>query len=312
MPTLEQAKGRARDTVIRAMRACIATDHVPMFAKKTFVNRCTSLLTALGIDSDEAPVMSEQGIKFSTGPHPSIVTSWLRFRGTYEPALSNFILRHVKAGDMCVDIGANIGYFSLLLAQCVGPNGKVIAVEASPSNVRRLRSNLELNEATDNVEVVAAACAAEGGEITFYEHPHVDGWSRLNPPAKDDPDRRHMGSTWIPVTVAAETLISIVGGNAEQVSFMKVDVEGAESALTPEIANSFPHPNLIVALEVRAQIEVTLAPFREQGFLVYDLHNDYRWLYERKVPAISEVSYRDLYGRTSADLLLSRRPLSLP
>jgi FkbM family methyltransferase len=311
MPTLESAKGRARNAVIGSMRACVANDRLPLFAKKAYVNRCASLLAALGVDSDETPVESEQGIKFRAGPNSSIVTSWLRFRGTYEPVLSEFIVRHVREGEVCVDVGANIGYFSLLLAQRVGPTGKVVAIEAAPDNVRRLQANVDLNDAAEIVEVVAAACAAEQGEITFYQHPTVDGWSRLSPPAEGDPDRRYMGSTWIPVTVAADTLTSIVGADAERVSFIKIDVEGAETAMAPDVAAGFSHPDLVVALEVRAEIEATLMPFQERGFFIYDLHNDYHWLFERKVPAITEAAYRDFYDRTSADLLLSRQRLRL-
>ena len=205
--------------------------------------------------------------------------------------LSEFILRHVQEGDVCVDVGANIGYFSLLFAQRVGPSGKVIAIEPAPGTVRQLRANLELNGATGIVDVVEAACAPQKGEITFYLHPHNDGWARLSPPAKGDRFRRIIGMTWIPVTVAADTLTSIVGADAERVSFIKVDVEGAETAIAPQIVAGFSHPRLVVALEAIAPIEAALRPFEEQGFYIYDLHNDYHWAVERKVPAITEAAY---------------------
>jgi hypothetical protein len=54
-----------------------------------------------------------------------------------------------------------------------------------------------------------------------------------------------------------------------------------------------------------------LRPFEEQGFYIYDLHNDYHWAVERKVPAITEAAYSDFYDRAAADVLLSRRPLAL-
>lgn len=73
-----------------------------------------------------------------------------------------------------------------------------------------------------------------------------------------------------------------------------------------------------MALEVRTQIEATLMPFQDQGFYIYDLHNDYQWIYEHKVPAIIEAAYRDFSHRGlrqtrahAADVLLSRRPLAL-
>jgi FkbM family methyltransferase len=264
-------------------------------------------------------VVSIYGTMFMAGQNSSIITSCLRFRGTYEPVLSEFILRHVQEGDVCVDAGANIGYFSLLFARRVGRSGKVIAIEAAPDTARRLRTNVELNGAGEIVDVVEAACAAEKGEVTFHLHPRVDAFSRLSPPDKGDFDRRFTGNTWIPTAVAADTLTSLVGADASRVSFIKVDVEGAETAIAPQIAADFSHPRLVVALEVRTQIEATLKPFQDRGFYIYDLHNDYRWVYEDKVPAITEAAYRDFSHRGwretrahAADVLLSRQPLTLP
>ena len=293
------------------MRACVANDRLPLFVKKAFVGLCGGLLAALGDEPGETPVESEYGTRFLAGQDSSIIVSWLRFRGVYEPVLSEFILRHVQDGDVCVDVGANIGYFSLLLARRVAPSGKVIAIEAAPDTVRRLRANLELNGATAIVDVVPAACTSQQGEITFYVHPRIDGWDRLHPPAKGDRERIYMGKAWDPVTVAADTLTSIVGADAPRVSFIKVDIEGEEAAITPQIAAGFSHPHLVVALEATGQIEATLAPFKERGFYIYNLHNDYNWVYERKVPAITEAAYSDFYGGARVDVLLSRQPLAL-
>jgi FkbM family methyltransferase len=318
MPTLDSAKRRTRHALVGSMRACVANDHLPVFAKRVFVNRCSGLLTALGTEPDETPVESEYGTKFVAGRDSSHITSCMRFRGAYEPVLSEFILRHLQEGDVCVDAGANIGYFSVLCAQRVGPSGKVIAIEAAPDTARRLRANVELNGATEIVKVIEAACAPQKGEVTFYLHPRFNECSRLSKPTKGDFDRRFLGDTWIPQTVTADTLTSIVGADASRVSFIKVDIEGAETAIAPQIPAEFSHPRLVVALEVRAQIEATLMPFQDQGFYAYDLHNDYRWIYEHKVPAITEAAYGDFSHRGwrqtrahAADVLLSRQPLDL-
>jgi FkbM family methyltransferase len=310
MPSLDSVKERGRGFLVHSMRACIARDRLPWIAKWLYVIGCQLLLSALGIESDETPVESEYGTKFVAGPGSFRLNSVLRSRGVWEPVLSEFILRHVQEGSVCVDAGANIGYFSLLLAQRVGSSGKVIAIEAAPGTVRRLRANLALNGATGIVDVVEAACASQKGEITFYLHPHNDWYSRLSPPAKGR-YRLIMGKTWIPVTVAADTLTSIVGADAQRVSFIKLDIEGAETLITPQIPAGFPHPGLVVALEVIPPIEATLTPFQEQGFYIYDMHNDYRWAVERKVPAITAAAYSDFYHRAAADVLLSRQPLAL-
>jgi FkbM family methyltransferase len=313
MPSLDSVKERGRGVLVHSMRACVARDRLPWVAKALYVNGCRLLLPALGIESDETALESEYGTKFAAGPGSSQLNSILRYRGVWEPALSEFILRHVHDGDVCVDAGANCGYFSLLLAQRVAPSGKVIAIEAAPDNVRWLRANLELNGAAGIVDVVLAACAQQKGEITLYLHPHIDLWSRLSPPAKGEADRRYMGKTWIPVTVPADTLGSIVGSDAERVSFIKLHIEGAEAAVAPEIPDTFPHPRLVVALLAKQpHIEATLKPFEERGFYIYDRHNDYRWLFERKVPTITEAAYPDFNNcRGTAYVILSRQPLTL-
>ena len=113
------------------------------------------------------------------------------------------------------------------------------------------------------------------------------------------------------MTVAADTLTSVVGADDSRISFIKVDIEDAETVITPQIAPGFSHPRLVVALEVIPPIEPTLRPFQERGFYIYDMHNDYRWTLERKVPAITEAAYSDFYHRAAADVLLSRQPHAL-
>ncbi len=68
----------------------------------------------------------------------------------YEPNLTYYILSRVRSGDHVVDVGANVGYMTLLLSSIVGEIGKVVAIEASPSTFSLLSRNLELNN-TQNV-----------------------------------------------------------------------------------------------------------------------------------------------------------------
>ena len=60
----------------------------------------------------------------------------IRFFGIFEHNLTYYTLSKLREGDLYVDVGANIGYFSLLASQCVGPTGKVIAVEADPETFK--------------------------------------------------------------------------------------------------------------------------------------------------------------------------------
>src|SRR5579859_1407085 len=69
--------------------------------------------------------------------------------GVWEPHLSAFILGRLQPGDVFCDIGAHIGYHTLLAAPVVGEAGKVIAIEPSQVTLEALRRNIEMNAATN-------------------------------------------------------------------------------------------------------------------------------------------------------------------
>jgi FkbM family methyltransferase len=93
---------------------------------------------------------------------------WL---GTYELELQAAVQHWVRPGMVAYDIGANIGYITLMLAKAAGDGGSVYAFEALPANVRRLRQNLSLNPFAARVQVVHAAVVDQSGEVQFLVGP---------------------------------------------------------------------------------------------------------------------------------------------
>jgi FkbM family methyltransferase len=78
---------------------------------------------------------------------------------------------------MCaIDVGANIGYFTLLMSRAVGDSGRVLAIEAEPKNFQFLRTNLELNAVT-NVEALPVAAHHTPGLISIARNPDNHGAS---------------------------------------------------------------------------------------------------------------------------------------
>jgi FkbM family methyltransferase len=69
------------------------------------------------------------------------------------------------------DVGANIGYISLMLARLVGESGQVFAFEALPDNVGRLRTNLDLNSVGRRVTVIPGAVVDQAGTVSFLVGP---------------------------------------------------------------------------------------------------------------------------------------------
>lgn len=96
---------------------------------------------------------------------------WL---GTYESELQEAIQEWVKPGMVVYDIGANIGYISLMLAQATGQTGHVFAFEALPANEKRLVENIALNDHQDRITVLNFAIIDTPRQIRFLIGPSDD------------------------------------------------------------------------------------------------------------------------------------------
>lgn len=92
---------------------------------------------------------------------------WL---GTYETDLQEAAAHFIQPGMTVYDLGANIGYISLMAARLVGASGKVFAFEALPSNIERLRNNVALNQMEERVQIIHSAVLDQSGETTFLIH----------------------------------------------------------------------------------------------------------------------------------------------
>lgn len=140
----------------------------------------------------------------------------IMWSGIYEPRLLEFLASRDTKGWVCIDIGANVGAISLLLAKLVGPGGKVFAIEPGPPNVARLHANFELNpELATRTEIAACGMGRTRGELWWAEE-------------KDNPGNAMLaqeGSHRIPV----DTLDNFVREHGlDNLDFIKIDVEGME------------------------------------------------------------------------------------
>jgi len=92
---------------------------------------------------------------------------WL---GTYEPEMMAALRRFARMGMVAYDVGANLGYISILLAWLAGAEGRVYAFEPLPANLERLRAHLEMNALQDRLVLVARAVAGQRGVARFWLH----------------------------------------------------------------------------------------------------------------------------------------------
>lgn len=87
--------------------------------------------------------------------------------GSCEPEVAHLMFRVLREGDLAVDAGANVGFFTVLMARLVGRDGRVVAFEPAAVNLEKLRRNLALNGVT-NVEVRPTALWDSDGEMPFW------------------------------------------------------------------------------------------------------------------------------------------------
>ncbi len=99
----------------------------------------------------------------------------------YEPYETQLILRQVKTGDVIVDVGANIGYYTVLLADKVGKNGKVYAFEPDKTNFEILKKNIKENN-LKNIVAVNAAAGSKNGKSFLYKSRENFGDHKLKTP----------------------------------------------------------------------------------------------------------------------------------
>jgi FkbM family methyltransferase len=135
----------------------------------------------------------------------------------------------IRAGDTVVDVGANIGCFSLLASQLVGPAGRVIALEPDPQTFAQLEANIKLNNATN----IAPYCLALGescGEATIFRHPNS-----LFSSLYDVVDGHRTDAE--EVVIKSLTLEAFFNEhNIDQCQYLKLDCEGAEYAIVRSLS----------------------------------------------------------------------------
>jgi FkbM family methyltransferase len=146
-----------------------------------------------------------------------VLSDRVAFMGVHETDLSRRVVELGRKGGTMVDIGANLGYFTLLWAAC-NPANKCIAFEASPRNVEILRRNVSRNGLESQIEIVPCAAGAAPGKFQFdLGPPDQRGWGGLALAASDR-------SIEVDVVRADEAIPSNT-----QIALMKVDTEGADA-----------------------------------------------------------------------------------
>jgi FkbM family methyltransferase len=135
--------------------------------------------------------------------------------GTHEEAVQQAVADILKPGATFWDIGAHIGFFSLLASRLVGDAGRVHAFEPMTENRKRLLAAVELNQG-NNLTVHAVAVAGASGEAVLHAHLSTTMWTLV-------PKREETAGITVPCSTLDEMAQSLASPD-----LIKIDVEGAE------------------------------------------------------------------------------------
>ncbi len=150
----------------------------------------------------------------------------LSLNQVYEPFETDLIQSRVKPGDTVLDVGANIGYYTLLFAKRVGPRGQVFAFEPEPDNFSLLEKNIRANDYR-NVVAVNAALSDRAGKLNLHVCDENRGDHRIY---LTDEKR-------LAVEVTALVADQYLDSLRADVQFVKIDVQGAEAKVLRGMQN---------------------------------------------------------------------------
>lgn len=146
----------------------------------------------------------------------------------HEETTTNIFRKIIKPGNIFLDLGANIGYFSLLAAKLTGENGKIFSFEPEPKNFYYLQKNIEVNNykniypfqkavSDKNGEIELFICEYDSGHHTIKQYEGVEVYSHGRPTENRS------------IKIDAVKLDDFLADKADHIDVVKMDIEGAEA-----------------------------------------------------------------------------------
>ena len=221
------------------------TSRLNSIVSKILANRDITLNNGVGI-----------GVKFNSSNY-NLQTAM----GMYELPLQKALSKYLKEGDVVYDIGANVGFFTIISAKLVGDSGSVYAFEPDPDNIKNLEHNIQLNSfAQVTVLERAVSRSTKTGELLLAGH---SGSRTLSTTAKSK-SQKYQSCPKIPVQlVAIDDLV------AQQIiappAVVKIDVEGSELDVLQGMSQTIKKFKPIILYEIDDPVKETFLQKQEEA-----------------------------------------------
>jgi len=181
--------------------------------------------------------------------------------GCAEEGMNEALTRHLKPGDCFYDVGAHIGFYSLIAARLVGPAGHISAFEPDPKNAETLRENASRN----GFSAVCVVCAAvsDGDEVVQFRRSGQDGPSRMSGMMVRENLPGTPGSEIF--SCSAVSLDSICASHRTP-NLVKIDVEGAELRVLDGARSLLGQNKPVLIIEIHDQKDLSAVRSLLSGF----------------------------------------------
>jgi len=181
------------------------------------------------LDLSKSQTIKVNGYDFCTVPNDKGISAELLMFGTHEPISTQLLSQELKKGMVCLDVGANIGYYACLEANAVGEEGRVIAIEPSTQNFKTLKRNAELQKKS-NIKVYNFACGDVESQVSFLTSDRSN-WSKI---LDKDTIFEYDDKIIKQDTVIQKTIDFFLDEiRMEQLDLIRMDTEGYESKIIP-------------------------------------------------------------------------------
>ena len=231
------------------------------------------------------------GHTFFLDPYDNLgLTFW--DEGELHPGELKLVEQFVRNGDVVLDIGANIGFFTLVYARAVGEKGHVFAFEPEPRNASLLRKNIAVN-GYRNITVLERAVGEKSRAVKLFlsnynmgDHRIYDPYERTKSWEKSSAvyDRlQHKYDRRISVDIPLVSIDGFFKGTTRRIDFVKIDVQGAEGGvLKGMLATLRKNKSVKIVTEFwpaglkmfGVDAEEYLSLFQNLGFSFYEVANE--------------------------------------
>jgi FkbM family methyltransferase len=202
------------------------------------------------------------GAKMRLFPYDNMCEKRLLFTPQYFDRRERAILvRHIKPGFRFIDIGANVGAYSLFVAALAGSAARILAVEPQPDIFERLVANMRLNP-FGTIKAMQCAVADKPGDFTLFLDTKNRGESSM---------RALRSPNGLSMKVPATTLMQLIEGERfDRIDAIKLDVEGAEDLILEPFFREAPQllwPALVIMEDGVGRWATDMEPFlKERGY----------------------------------------------